>query len=99
MPADRLVTRLTGAGSKRLSQLQRTRLGVLMKPIFQDNEMVGRLALWPEGDPSQREDCMSALVIGGLRVLAWDGAAGILLGDEPNVARNKWTADRPHDRA
>jgi hypothetical protein len=55
-----------------------------MTPIEQDGEVVGRGALVPD-----REDGMGVLTVEGLRARAYESFAGVLLGENPNVARTE----------
>jgi hypothetical protein len=59
-------------------------IGANMRPIEQDGEIVGRGALIPA-----TQDQLGVLTVEGLRARTYDSFAGILIGEDPNVARTE----------
>ncbi len=78
-PVD-LVERVSCA---RLPPEHHDRLERTLRPILMAGRVVGRAALWSELGPAR-----ATLTVGGLRSASLRGLAGVLVGDEPTVARN-----------
>jgi hypothetical protein len=84
MPALKLLQRILGEDHPYLRVDSLELIGLNMRPIEQDGEVVGRGALI-----ANREVQPGVLTVEGLRARTYENFAGILLGEDPNVARTE----------